>query len=104
MKAIVATWLYLASESRASREDTLFAADSLHAVWRSTRNSRGALIPNVGRLRPGDILVLAFRQPRPHACLQARVGKPATPAPGTSAIDRVGGSCASELEAMGYPG
>lgn len=98
-------WLYLGSDvkGRANLTETLAAAIGRSIVWRGSRNKDGALISNVKHLKPGDTLVLAFRQPVMRGYLRARIGKPQTPARGTTAIDVVGVPYSSELQALGYP-
>jgi len=98
-------WLYLASDAneRATLADTLAAAMGRNVIWRATRNKIGALIPNVRHLKPGDTLLLAFRQPVMRAYLRARIGRPSKSADGTTAIDVVGAPYSDELQKAGYP-
>jgi hypothetical protein len=99
------TWIYLASSAQGSKDDTLRIALQMHVISRPARNSKGALIPNIGRVSAGDRLVLAYRRPslRPTALAIAIVDAVASPVEGTSVVDEIAApAVVNELAALGF--
>jgi len=97
-------WVYFASDSQAGPSSTIDFALVNNVICRCSRNAKGALIANVGRLRPGDRLLLVYRRPgRPHVVrLCARIATAQHPAPGTMVIQQIDGPLAADLSAAGY--
>jgi hypothetical protein len=99
----MSTWVYFAARAQAAQADTLEFATRQNILWRSARNSAGSLIANVGRLRPGDTILLVYRQGRPHvARVAAKIADVANPVPGTDVIERVKPPHAESLVDAGY--
>jgi hypothetical protein len=97
-------WIYLASPSQTDLPSTLEAVLQNQLLWRPARNSLGALIANIGRLRINDWIVLAWREDR-HAYLRCRIGAPANPAQDDGrklVVDRIATAEADGLAALGY--
>ena len=86
----MSTWVYFAAEAQANEEDTIGFAMMQNVLWRSARNIRGNRIANVRAiLRPGDTILLVYRQGRPHvARVVARIAETARPVLGTAVIER----------------
>lgn len=99
-----ATWIYFATAAGASLEATLKLARTTGFLWRSLRNSEGALIANVGNISPGDHIIVAWRQPRrPRtAYLRCRVAQPLAPREANHVIDRLAGADARKFIDAGY--
>jgi hypothetical protein len=69
-------WTYYAG-SIASLEDGLDVARRFGVMWRGARNRAGALVANVGRLRPRDTLHFVYRSSgRARYIFQAVIGQP----------------------------
>lgn len=98
----MAEWTYYAG-GIASLEVTLDLIQRHRVLWRSTRNSAGALIANVQHLRPGDVLHFAYRQKgEARYVFRAVIGEPHDPILEALAFDRIGGEEAAALRAAGY--
>jgi hypothetical protein len=97
--------MYFATIAKASLASTMRLLLSTQFLWRSARNINGALIANVGKIRPGDRIVVAWRHPgRPRtAYLRCRVAHPLAPADAGLVIDRIAGADADSFIAAGYP-
>ena len=101
----MATWIYFATAAKTSLASTVGLALSTQLLWRSARNANGALIANVGKIRPGDRIVVAWRHPgrRRTAYLRCRVAHPLAPPAAGLVIDRIAGADARSLIEAGYP-
>ena len=101
----LATWIYFAASTTTSLASTLGLVLSAHFLWRAALNSRGALIPNVRKIKEGDRIVVAWRHPakRRTAYLRCRVAAPLFPVRRDTVIDRLTGPDAHSLIAEGYP-
>ena len=87
----MAQWVYFAGEALAGQEDTIDFAMRNNVIYRPSRSASGNLIANVGRLRPGDTLLLAYRQGLPHvARISARIAQVDYPVRGTAVVEEVG--------------
>lgn len=99
-------WIYLASPTQGTEADTVRLALQEHVISRPTRNSRGAAVSNVGHIRPGDRMVLAYRRrgAPPAARVIATIGVPGKAVSGTHAIDEVAEPrLVEELRRAGFP-
>ncbi len=86
----MSTWVYFAAEAQANEEDTIGFAMMQNVLWRSARDIRGNRIANVRNLRPGDTILLVYRQGRPHvARVVAKIAETARPVLGTAVIERI---------------
>lgn len=101
----MATWIYFATAEKTSLASTRAAVENAQFLWRSARNSNGALIPNVREIREGDRIVVAWRHPkgRRTAYLCCRVARPLSPVDPSLVIDKLTGPDAQALVATGYP-
>lgn len=98
----MATWVYLAGAALATQPATFNVAFSVHVIYRPIRNSRGNRIANVQHLRPGDCLLLAYRQPpgQPIVMACASIAPVNNPVQGTDVIEEV--PLTDELVDAGY--
>ena len=86
----MSTWVYFAAKAQANEEDTIGFAMMQNVLWRSARDIRGNRIANVRNLRPGDTILLVYRQGRPHvARVVAKIAETARPVLGTAVIERI---------------
>ncbi len=101
----LADWIYFATSRKASLAATIEAVINSQFLWRSAFNEKGALIANVGSLKPGDRILLAWRHTNlvRMAYLQCTVAAPLSPIVPHLAIDRLTGANAAALMAAGYP-
>jgi hypothetical protein len=101
----VATWIYFASETKASLASTLGTIVDTQFLWRSARNAKGALIANVANIVVGDSLIVAWRDTgrRRTAYLRCRVAAPEQALEPGLIVERLSGPDATELIAAGYP-
>ncbi len=100
----MATWVYLASPAGADEGDTLTFARQHNVIYRNARNSDGNRIANVGNLRAGDNILLAFRHPNRDRIVEicALIVAVENPAEGTNVIDPAVGMLADHLAEAGY--
>jgi precorrin-8X/cobalt-precorrin-8 methylmutase len=101
----VKNWIYFATEEKASLASTLETVLRWHFLWRSAFNKNGAQIANVGSIKAGDQIVLAWRHSGVvrTAYLRCQVAPPWSPfAPGL-VIDKLAGPSARALISAGYP-
>ena len=98
------TWVYLATDARATEQDTFRLALQDNLLARTARNKDKSLIANVARLRPGDQVLLAYRSKGPLiARVRATIAAPKAPVEGTQVVERIGGEHAAALVKAGYP-
>ncbi len=98
-------WIYFATEEKASLASTLETVINTQFLWRSAFNKNGARIANVGGIKEGDNILLAWRHSGVlrTAYLRCRVAAPLSPrAPGL-VIDKLADPDAKVLSAAGYP-
>lgn len=96
-------WIYLASRALGNESDTVAFALQEHAISRPAFAANGIRIPNVGKLRPGDRIVLACRRPTLAARVLATVAAPPEAVAGTQAIDVVSDTALVEdLRSSGF--
>jgi hypothetical protein len=99
----MATWVYFAAPAQANEADTIAFAVRQNVLWRSARASSGNRIAYVGRLEPGDTIVLVYGHAPPHiARVAARIAKPARPVPGTNVIELISPPYSDPLIEAGY--
>jgi hypothetical protein len=104
MAAPMTTWIYLATDARASEADAFRFALKDNILPRSPRTKDGELVANVARLRAGDDILLACRSNGPLvARVRATIAAPSTPVDGTQVVERIAGEHAAALVAAGYP-
>jgi len=94
------TWLYYASSSQADASRTFELAITENVIVRNVVNKRGALIANVGRLAPGDDLILAYRGQR--YGLIATLAEPRNPNGRAPAIEMLQGEFAIDVAGNDY--
>ena len=74
------TWLYAASQSRASERETFALASESGFIWRSFYNKVGSAIACARDIEPGDDLLLGYRHGGSVNLLaRFRVGRPDQP-------------------------
>jgi hypothetical protein len=98
--------VFFATPSKANRWETAELALTEEVLWRKAYNSIGSLCSNVGNVRVGDLMLLAYSagSGRCDAIGTFRVMPPGDPVPGASALNRVSDSVLGErLAASGYP-
>ncbi len=98
-------WVYFASSARAGEADTLDFALEHKVLYRPSHTEDGSsLIPNVAKLRPGDLIFLVYRRPGVvRARVLARIAVPENGVPGLKAVDRIEGDLARIMSERGYP-
>lgn len=99
------TWMYFASEEKASLASTIGTVLDTQVLWRAARNSKGALIANVGNIATGDTIIVAWRHSGGErtAYLRCRIAAPLRPLEPGLLIERLSGTDAAELITAGYP-
>jgi hypothetical protein len=98
-------WIYFATAKKAPLASTLETVTNAQFLWRSAFNKNGARIANVGSIREGDGIILAWRRSgtERNAYLCCRVAAPLSPlAPGL-VIDKIADPGARVLVSAGYP-
>ncbi len=101
-----ADWIYFASPSKANRWETAELALTEEVLWRTAYNSAGRLCANVGNVRVGDLVLLAYSagSARCDAIGTFRVMPPADPVTGASALNRISDPVlADRLTGSQYP-
>jgi hypothetical protein len=97
-------WVYFATPSKANRIDTFDFAYNRGIVCCDVMNAIGALKPNVGRLRPGDLMLLAYGkdgvyEPKGYLTIE----KPyRNPIDGTEVLHELPNDMTTQLERAGY--
>jgi hypothetical protein len=98
-------WIYFATANKASLASTLETVINAQFLWRSASNKNGARIANVGSIKEGDHIVVAWRHSgvMRTAYLRCKVAAPFSPlAPGL-VIDKLSDPDARVLISAGYP-
>ncbi|MBW3542114.1 MAG: hypothetical protein KY476_17730, partial [Planctomycetes bacterium] len=100
----MSTWVYLATGAKAAQQQTVDFASVNHVIYCPAHNSRGARRPRIRDLRPGDRILLAYRQrgSSPIVEICARIAAPQAPVSGTQAVERVHHPLSNELFRAGY--
>ena len=98
-------WIYFATENKASLASTLETVINQQFLWRSAFKKNGALIPNIGSIKEGDSIVVAWRHSGivRTAYLRCKVAAPFSPLASGLVIDKVAGPDAAVLCSVGYP-
>ena len=95
-------WVYFATDSKASLSSTLGTILNQHVLWREASNNKGATIANVGNVRVGDRILVAWRKTG-LAYLACTVAAPIRPLRPNLVIDVISGQSGSVLVDAGYP-
>ncbi len=99
----MAVWVYLAGKAAADVETTIELAISYRVIVRSARNRIGNLIGNVGKICPGDGILICYRGDPIRAVCFGTVASPlGEPATGTRIIEELGPPLARTIAAQGY--
>lgn len=96
-------WLYYAARGRADADRTFELATTKNLIVRNALNNRGALIANVGNLRVGDQIVLAYRGRHNAPVAISTLAEPTHPHPRAPAIEVLPSERAAEIAADDYP-
>ncbi len=97
-------WVYFASDAAADQTDTFDFALHDKVMFRPARNSGGSLIANVGNLRPGDWILLVYRESgRQVVRVQAHIAPVTRQVSGTRAIVKITGELSLAMTRKGYP-
>ena len=96
-------WLYAASKLYATAAETLTLACDSGFIWRSFYNQQGVPIACVKAIRPGDDLVLGYRNGAAVVLLaRFRVGRPDTPIEVSPAFGEIPDVWVNEFRRHGY--
>ena len=98
-------WIYFATAKKASLPSTIETIINVQFLWRSALNERGAEIANVGRIKEGDHIIVAWRHSGVirTAYLNCTVAAPFSPVAPGLVIDKLTGPDGQMLIAAGYP-
>jgi hypothetical protein len=101
----VKNWIYFATAEKTSLASTLETVINHQFLWRSAFNTNGARIANVGSIREGDNIVVAWRHSgvTRTAYLRCQVAAPFSPRASGLVIDKLAYPGARELVLAGYP-
>jgi hypothetical protein len=98
----MATWIYRASPTKANGESTFDLATNSNIIVRNVRGRNRQVIPNVGRLNPGDRIYLVYAQDHENRILKAIIDEPINPHPSAPGVDVISGMAAINLAKYGY--
>jgi hypothetical protein len=98
-------WIYFATSEKASLASTIETVINAQFLWRSAFNEKGARIANVGGIRQGDHVVIAWRHSSVirTAYLECTIAAPLSPVARGLVIDKLAGPSAQILVSAGYP-
>jgi hypothetical protein len=101
----VKNWIYFATSEKASLASTIETVINAQFLWRSAFNEKDARIVNVGGIREGDHVVVAWRHSSVTrtAYLECTVAEPLSPVAPGLVIDKLAGPSAQILVSAGYP-
>ena len=96
-------WLYAASQSRASERETLALASESGFIWRSFYNKVGSAIACARDIKPGDELLLGYRNGGSVNLLaRFRVGRPDQPITASPAFGEIPTVWVERFREQGY--
>jgi hypothetical protein len=102
---VSADWIYFANPTKADRLETAELALTEEVLWRKVHNSAGGLCSNVGRVRVGDVILLAYSSGagQAQAIGTFRVMEPTAPVGRAPALEQITDAKLSErLARSGY--